>query len=163
MLPQDLILVDIRVELWNMRNHRCKCRSDFRTPAYSSEECIRVVGKVVASLPGAVFQNKGHTTRRTDSRDSRRSNGHSRAVRNYGETLIQSTLNSRRRQIRGVSVVPLIQTDEEEGCIGVLGAADQVQAIDCSNTCHAWHVTNDRFGLNGSFNGTLQRGSLRQL
>jgi hypothetical protein len=51
MLPQNLILVDIREELRDMRRHRCEYGGDFRTPARRGEERIRVISKEVATLP----------------------------------------------------------------------------------------------------------------
>ncbi len=151
MLTDHLFLIDVDVELRDMRDKCCECGCDLRSLANCGKERIRITRKEVAALSGTVFQNKAHSAGTTNSRNGGWGNGKSDAILNLGETLVQLILNSRCLQTRGMAGVPVTQLPEKNAGVGVLRTADQVNAADCGHAFDTRRVAENILRFTGGF------------
>jgi hypothetical protein len=107
--------------------------------------------------------NEGHAASAADAGNGGGRKRDGRAIGNHGETFVQLTFNRRGLQVRGMALVPVLESDKEEGGVGILCAAEQIQAGNSGYVVHTRRMEDNFLHFLGRFLGPLQGSGLGKL
>jgi hypothetical protein len=155
-LLQNFVLINIKILLRNAWYPSGQDTCDFRTLADSLHEFSRILRKEIHRHPSEIFQDSDHPARRSDPRDRRWQEGERNPIRNLRERFVCAPDNCVYLFLRGLALVPRLQTHKEKA---VIGSVDLAQEAEPGNGCDVFHSrrsSEDVLDLFASSRGPLQ-------